>query len=159
MNTCIHTHAHTCTQHMHTNTHMHTHTCMQHMHMHTHMHQVLHLHAVNHALGRLNPPLSKNESEDKEKDVLTSWLSKLRLSQNAIDSILNLPSQTELANRARWVCVCVFDCWGEWQGMCSLHFKSAKTRSIFSLILLWRHLFVCCILYIEYYQAELHSIL
>ena len=66
-----------------------------------HAHQVLHLHAVNHALGSLEPPLDKKVSEDKEKAVLASWLNQLRLSQNAIDSILNLPSQSELANRAR----------------------------------------------------------
>ena len=77
---------------------------------HTHTHQVLHLHAVNHALGSLEPPLDKKDLEDKEKGVLASWLNQLRLSQNAIDSILNLPAQSELANRARCVCVCVRVC-------------------------------------------------
>ena len=104
-------------------------TQLQH-HARIHTPQVLHLHAVDHALRQLEAPLNKRESEDKEKAVLNSWLNQLmfsplnkresedkekavlnswlnqlRFSHNAIDSILNLPSQSELANRARWVYV------------------------------------------------------
>ena len=68
------------------------------MHIHT---QVLHLHAVDHALGQLEAPLTKKGSEDKEKAVLNLWLNQLRLSHNAINFILDLPSQSELTNRAR----------------------------------------------------------
>ena len=67
----------------------------------THTLQVLHLYAVDHALGQLEAPLNKRESEDKEKAVLNSWLNQLRLSHNTINFILNLPSQSELANRTR----------------------------------------------------------
>ena len=68
------------------------------MHIHT---QVLHLYAVDHALGQLEAPLTKKVSEDKEKAVLNLWLNQLRLSHNAINFILNSPSQSELTNRAR----------------------------------------------------------
>ena len=148
-------HTHTCTRthaHIHAYTHMHTHahnTCTQtHTCTHTHMHQVLHLHAVNHALGRLNPPLSKNESEDKEKDVLTSWLSKLRLSQNAIDSILNLPSQTELANRARCVCVCVCLTVEESGRECVHCTLSQQKQDRFSLLFFFGGTCLCVVYYI-----------
>ena len=68
------------------------------MHIHT---QVLHLHAVDHALGQLEAPLAKKVSEDKEKAVLNLWLNQLRLSHNAINFILNPRSPSELTNRAR----------------------------------------------------------
>ena len=68
---------------------------------------MLHLHAVDHALGILEPPLDKKETEDKEKATLTHWLNQVRLSQSAINSILSLPSQSELTNRARYVYVYV----------------------------------------------------
>ena len=69
---------------------------------HTYTHtQILHLHAVENALDGMNPPLDKRESEDREKALLISWLNQLRLSHNAINSILNLPSNSELANRTR----------------------------------------------------------
>ena len=45
--------------------------------------------------------MNKRESEDKEKAVLNSWLNQLRLSHNAINFILNLHSQSEIANIAR----------------------------------------------------------
>ena len=67
----------------------------------THTLQVLHFYAVDHALGQLEAPLNKRESEKKEKDVLNSWLNQLRLSHNAINFILNLHSQSEIANIAR----------------------------------------------------------
>jgi len=66
---------------------------------------MLHLYAVDHALGSLELPLSKKEAEDKEKKTLTQWLDKCRVSQNAINSILSLPSQSQLAKGARCVCV------------------------------------------------------
>jgi len=69
----------------------------------THTHQLLHLYAVDHALEILEPPLDKKETEDKEKATLTHWLNQVRLSQNAINSILSLPSQSELTNRVRYV--------------------------------------------------------
>ena len=62
---------------------------------------MLHVYAVDHALGSLEPPLSKKETEDKAKATLTQWLNQLRLSQNAIDSILSLPSQSKLISKAR----------------------------------------------------------
>ena len=49
-----------------------------------------------------------------------------------------------------WLCVHVWECscQGGWQGVCPLHFVSMKTRPlIFFVILHWRHLFVCDILY------------
>jgi len=67
---------------------------------------MLHLYAVDHALRSLEPPLGKKETEDKEKATLTQWLNKLRLSQNAVDSILSLPSQSELTKSGRCVYVC-----------------------------------------------------
>ena len=69
---------------------------------------MLHLYAVDQALGSLELPLSKKEAEDKEKKTLTQWLDKCRVSQNAINSILSLPSQSQLAKSARCVCVGVY---------------------------------------------------
>ena len=79
-----------------------------HPHTHTHKHslQMLHLYAVDNALRSLETPLGKKETEDKEKATLTQWLNKLRLSQNAVDSILSLPSQSELTKSGRCVYVC-----------------------------------------------------
>ena len=68
--------------------------------------QMLHLYAVDHALGSREPPLGKKDSEAKEKATLTQWLNQLRLSQSAINSILSLPSESELTKRARCVYVC-----------------------------------------------------
>jgi len=83
---------------------------------------MLHLYAVDHALGSLELPLSKKEAEDKEKKTLTQWLDKCRVSQNAINSILSLPSQSQLAKGARCVCVGVCACVGVyvcvWGCMC-----------------------------------------
>jgi len=62
---------------------------------------MLHLYAVDRALGSLEPPLGKKDTEEKEKTTLTQWLNKLRLSQNTINSILSLPSTSELTDRAR----------------------------------------------------------
>ena len=67
---------------------------------------MLHLYAVDHALRSLEPPLGKKETEDKEKATLMQWLNQLRLSQNAVDSILSLPSQSELTKSGRCVYVC-----------------------------------------------------
>ena len=67
---------------------------------------MLHLYAVDHALGSLEPPLEKKDSEDKEKATLTQWLNQLRLSQNAINSILSLTSENKLTKRTRCVYVC-----------------------------------------------------
>jgi len=67
---------------------------------------MLHLYAVDHTLRNLKPPLSKKETEDKEKAILTQWLNQVRLSQNAINAILSLPSQSELTKSGRCVCVC-----------------------------------------------------
>ena len=75
-------------------------------HNNEHLLQMLHLYAVDHALGSREPPLKKKDSEDKEKATLTQWLNQLRLSQNAINSILSLPSESELTKRARCVYVC-----------------------------------------------------
>ena len=36
---------------------------------------------------------------------MVAWLNRLRLCQNAIDTILSLPSQHELANKCRYTCV------------------------------------------------------
>ena len=59
--------------------------------------QLLPLYAVERALEMLRPqdPLKKDEL------ALRDWLNQLRLSQNAIESILNLPSEHETAGKAR----------------------------------------------------------
>ena len=53
----------------------------------------------------LNPltPLKK----DTLPSVLRDWLNQLELSQNTIDSILNLPSKHEIARRARYSHTCM----------------------------------------------------
>ena len=59
--------------------------------------QLLPLYAVEGVLEMLRPqdPLKKDES------ALRDWLNQLRLSQNAIESILNLPFTCETAREAR----------------------------------------------------------
>ena len=56
----------------------------------------LHLNAVTEVVGDLSPPLDKDQSRQ-----LLKWLSKLRLCQNAIDSILSLESHSPVATELR----------------------------------------------------------
>ncbi len=62
--------------------------------------QLLHLCAVERALSSLDPepPL------DKDEGTMIRWLNDIRLSQNAVDSILSIPSETGICKKAR----CVF---------------------------------------------------
>ena len=61
--------------------------------------QVLHLFAVDKALDDLKPPMSAN----KVAEHLLPWLNDLRLSQNAIDTILSLPPRNKMLENARSV--------------------------------------------------------
>ena len=49
------------------------------------------------ALEALNPPMEK----DKLAENLLPWLNDLRLSQNAIDTILSLPPYNAMLEKAR----------------------------------------------------------
>ena len=60
---------------------------------------MLHLFAVEKALDELKPPLEK----DKLAEHLIPWLNDIRLSRNAIDTILSLPSHNPLLEKARFV--------------------------------------------------------
>lgn len=59
--------------------------------------QELHLYAAEKMIDKLEPPLQK----DNPNPNLAQWLNHVRLSQNAIDSILSLKSRTERALAAR----------------------------------------------------------
>ena len=59
---------------------------------------MLHLFAVKKALDDLKPPMEK----DDVADHLTPWLNDLRLSQNAIDTILSLPPRNAMLENARF---------------------------------------------------------
>ena len=61
--------------------------------------QVLHLFAVDKALDDLKPPMGAN----KVAQHLLPWLNDLRLSQNAIDTILSLPPRNKMLENARSV--------------------------------------------------------
>ena len=61
--------------------------------------QVLHLFAVDKALDDLKPPMGEN----KVAEHLLPWLNDLRLSQNAIDTILSLPPRNKMLENARSV--------------------------------------------------------
>ena len=60
---------------------------------------MLHLYAVEIMLTKLEPPMER----DKLAEHLLPWLNDLRLSHNAIDSILSLPPYNEVLERARCV--------------------------------------------------------
>ncbi len=60
--------------------------------------QLLHLCAVERALAILEPPLKKDEA------TMIQWLNNIRISQNTVDSILSLPSETDLGRRTRYMC-------------------------------------------------------
>ena len=61
--------------------------------------QILHLCAVKQALANLDPPLDK----DNPASSLTPWLNEVRVAQNAITSIINLPSQSAIRVESRLV--------------------------------------------------------
>ena len=58
---------------------------------------MLHLFAVEKALDDLKPPMEKDDIADH----LTPWLNDLRLSQNAIDTILSLPPRNAMLENTR----------------------------------------------------------
>ena len=62
---------------------------------------MLHLFAVEKALDDLKPPMEANEVAEH----LLPWLNDLRLSQNAIDTILSLPPRNTMLENARSVCI------------------------------------------------------
>ena len=59
--------------------------------------QELHLYAAEKMMEKLEPPLQK----DNPNANLAQWLNHVRLSQNTIDSILSLRSQSERVLKAR----------------------------------------------------------
>ena len=59
---------------------------------------MLHQLAVVKALDDLKPPVEKDDITDH----LTPWLNDLRLSQNAIDTILSLPPHNATLENARF---------------------------------------------------------
>ena len=59
---------------------------------------MLHLFAVEKALEDLKPPTDAN----KVAEHLLPWLNDLRLSQNAIDTILSLPPRNTMLENARY---------------------------------------------------------
>ena len=61
---------------------------------------MLHQLAVVKALDDLKPPVEKDDITDH----LTPWLNDLRLSQNAIDTILSLPPRNATLENARFEC-------------------------------------------------------
>ena len=60
--------------------------------------QELHLYAAEKMIDKLEPPLQKDINPNQS---LAQWLNHVRLSQNVIDSILNLKSQSELNKTLR----------------------------------------------------------
>ena len=60
--------------------------------------QTLHLQAVERTLDDLVPPLDK----DNPAASLTPWLKDVRMSQNAITSVISLPSQNSMRVNARY---------------------------------------------------------
>lgn len=62
---------------------------------------MLHLCAVEQALDGLVPPLDK----DNPASSLIPWLNEVRISQGAITSIINLPSQSETRIKSRYMYV------------------------------------------------------
>ena len=54
-------------------------------------HKVLHLYAAEKMVDTLEPPLQKDDPYPN----LSQWLNRVRLSQNAIESILSLRSQSD----------------------------------------------------------------
>ena len=59
--------------------------------------QELHLYAAEKMIEKLEPPLQRCSPNAN----LTQWLNSVRLSWNAIDSILSLKSQSERVFKAR----------------------------------------------------------
>ena len=58
--------------------------------------QVLHLQAVNCAFAYLDPPISK------DAHTLKKWMREVQQSQNAVDSILLLPTTPKSFSRCAW---------------------------------------------------------
>ena len=63
----------------------------------------MHLSAVERVLSDLESPLGK----DKPTDNLSRWLNDVRLSQNVINSVLSLGSQSDAAAQLRFVQIVV----------------------------------------------------
>lgn len=59
--------------------------------------QILHFCAVEQVLVNLNPPLDK----DDPASILIPWLNELHASQNAINSIISMPSKSEIKVESR----------------------------------------------------------
>ncbi len=52
---------------------------------------------MDRALASLKPPL------ERDAGTMIQWLNKIRLSQNAVDSILSLPAKTDLCRASRYI--------------------------------------------------------
>lgn len=79
---------------------------------------MIHLFAVDKALEALKPPMEK----DKLAEHLLPWLNDLRLSRNAIDTILSLPPYNAVLENARlYVPLSHVRSSSEHCGMCCFH--------------------------------------
>lgn len=91
--------------------------------------QILHLRAVEQALVNLVPPLDK----DNPASSLTPWLNEVRVAQNAITSIINLPSQSAIRVESRYIICYNFACDVQWSicFLCRLKWEVIRVLQLF----------------------------